>query len=385
MRKTFICPFCGKEMNLSNNTFVCYEHSLIVDPIHKVAHFDQRAEKHFLESQRFLNLFSETDPSMVLSPYKLFDKSFTVDACKFVNTRNESKAVKAMDIKNLNIKLDVMDNHLIAGMGVIADIIGDYFKHGIAFGTDNNPLVFDAVPKAEKWLWLKVLLTSVPYAGDSKIDRLTNAYFAPTLEQKIGWLTDKFNVSMRPLNNEEMLYSHIVTEPWKNIQWGAGYDNLKANVSAFVMACLKDIDAIEVEEKEDTSKLPDFFTKCNEWHDQFCEAYYGAMPSTAINQGVSDEFVSFDILNHEFSHNYFAGYIIKKPNKDFVAVYNTWLICKALYDKYCKNEDLLGYNYKMAWLSLHNVDNEPIYKLTPNMLVVKFWQVMYKELQKDQK
>ncbi len=385
MNKTFICPFCNKGMNLINNTFVCYEHSLIVDPIRRTAHFDQRAEQHFLEAQRFLDLFSETDPDMVLSPFKLFDKNFTVNACQFVNTHNESKEVNALNIENLIYKLNSSNAHLIAGRRAIADIIGDYFKNGIAFNVDNNPLVFDFTPKAERWLWLKVLLSSAPYAGDDKIDRLANAYFAPTLEQKIGWLTDKFNVPMRPLTNEEMLYSHIVTEPWKNIQWGAGYNNLKANVNTFVMACLRDVDTIEVEEKEDTSKLPDFFTGCKEWHDQFCEAYYGAMPSTAINQSTPHEFVSFDILNHEFSYNYFAGYDIKKPNKDFVAVYNVWLIYKALYAKYCKNEALLGYNYKMAWLSLHNVNNDPIYKLTPNMLVVKFWQTMYAELRNDLK
>lgn len=383
MGNSFICPFCHRETTFTNEGLCkCVEHSLIIDPRSHSAYFDDRADSYLLESQKFLRLFAETDPDMVMSPVELFDKNFKVDACKFINVKHEISDVNCVNVSKLNIDLDIISMKLIAGRGMLADVITDYFKNGLNYSTSNNPIVFEQIPQSERWLWLKVLLESNPYIDNSKIELATNAYFAATLEQKIAWLTKQFDVSLKPLTKEEMLYSYIVTEPWKNIQWGVGVDALTNNIKAFIKACLNDIEKVEVEQKIDAAKVPEFLLNSPKWLQQYSEAYYGGMPSTAVNQFSKDEFITFDILNHDFSYDFFAGHNITKANKDFVAVYNAWLIYKALYDKYCKNEKQLGYNMKLAWLATHEADMSPIYKLSPNMQVVRFWQKMSKELYK---
>ena len=383
MNTSFICPFCNKGMTtLSSSKFICTEHGFIVEPANRAAYFDSHAPAYLLESQKFLDIFKETDPDFVMSFHELFSKQFKLRECKFINVKQTTKAadVICMDIGKLNVKLDIVDRFLIAGKGLIADTIGPYFKNSLLYSAENNPLVFTSIPDSSKWLWLKVVLATNPIVSDDMIDCVTNAYFAPTLEQKISWLTNTFDVELTPLSNEEMLYSHIVTEPWRNVQWGIGKHKLLENVKSFIRACLNDIDLITDEPIDDVRKLPAFIQNETKWLDMYKKAYYNAMPSTAINQGVDGVFVTFDILNHEFSCNYFAGQKVNGLGNEFVALYNAWLILSALYGKYCRNDELLGYNRKIAWIASHNCDHVPVHNLSPNMLIVRFWQIMGKYL-----
>lgn len=379
MSNTFKCPFCHKEMItvVPNMVYNCTQHSLLVKPQERSATFSPRAPKYLLDSQTVLEKFHDLNPAFVMSSHKLFSESFNIADCKFVGPNLKDDVVPCADISRLNVKLDIVDKFLIAGNGMIADIVKDYFRFSLHFGSENNPIVFEATPTADKWLWLKVLLESTDIRVSSKIDVATDAYFAPTLEHKIALLSPVFNVNLRPLTDEEILYSCMLTQPHINIRWAKSADALIENIKSFIKACVKDIENIQVETLEGADAMPTSMNLGPNWGDEYRRAFFGGQPSTAINQEGSNGFVSFDILNHEFAYNYFEGYDAQHlTGMQLIALYQTWVVYSALYDKYCKNEQLLGYNKKLDYLISHNTFDDEIFKLSPNMVVVRFWQVL---------
>lgn len=380
MDTKFICPFCKKPLLpvIERGVLMCFDDGFIVELKQRNARITDKAPRHLQESYQFLKEFKMSEPTMVFAKEPLYSEQFTLQDCIFIACKQESKLVKCTDITNLSTSV-IKTWHLIAGQNNVADGIIQNMYNALTLSSECNPLVRTETPPAEKFLWLKLLLENSPNkVPASNIHKVVMTYFQPTLEGMLQSLIHPFEgVALERISDEQALYSLIVCKPDINIAWGSTPRDMLENIIRYVRACLNDIEDVDISTKV-VPEIPDNWT--TKLVDELRVAYYGHMPSTAINTSEVNDLPSFDILNHEFATGYFDGQVVNgKVTAQLLTMCKSYTVLSALWDKYCSSQMSMGIAGKRNFLRsmMKNVpsDNEE--------MVVYFWKEMAKYYNKE--
>lgn len=373
----FICPFCKRPLRAvaPANVLHCVTDGVVCYLNMRSAFIQGTSTPHLIESFDFLREFKRADPTFAFSSVPLWDKDFAMADCLFVNAKSPSENVKCVDVTHLNMERDVMSKHLIAGKGMISDDMIKRFQYGLVLNAAENPLLFpNGFPDPDKILFQKILFESNPQIDiNAKVMQVTSAYFQPTLEGVCEHIFRPFQTySALPLTDEQTLYSWICFEPQVNIGFEPTAYGLYSKIVAFIRACLRDLDKVQVPDKIE-------YSAPTEWKkgmlESFYNTYYCSMPSTAINNTETklENRAIFDILNHEFPTDCFCGYLHDgKVRSKFMVLNKTQVLLATLFDIYAYSQRRMGLEAKREFLTREG-------KAVPennNKMLLAFWKAV---------
>lgn len=354
-----ICPICSRELKLqSNDKFYCNTCDVSIDVLKANIETSQETNIHVKESIEFLNICHLSQPRYVLSPYKLFNSNFRIDTCKFYSLRNSSGRIKESAFDKLNYN---ENDYLIACNGFYSHSLVKSFILGLKMHYTDNPIIREEYPKAGEAMQIFTLVDSSNLGTISDYLNLTNAYFAPSLEECMYYMLGD-SISEPLISDERALYSLAHCSPVINIGWADSAKNMRNRIMEYIKACVRDTSKVIVSEK---TTLP----KASE---QFIKDFFNHIPSLAVNTDTND-IATFDILNHVYTVDIFSGY--KKESSELSSVYK---FLSFLGNKYGSSPMMFGVNSKKKYLS-----KKGIFTSTAEETVVLYWKEREKEFIKN--
>lgn len=364
----YTCPFCGGQLHEFGlkHILVCTKCSLSVDFYSRNAYFGSTAPKHLSDSFEFLREFHEADPTLALSPHKLYSKDFDLSEVIFVGGK-DTKTVTKKDIHTVNIPKD-KSMHLIGGKKVLADNILKDFTFALLNGYD-NPLNIAESLDANKALYVKVIFNQNNFEIPRDIQVIVNAYFRSTFEGKLQDMCHLFSKDTLPdVTEEEALYSFIFTQPNEVIGYRLKY-GLRMRIKDFISAVLSN-----VEDTDEGEGLP-----FDEAEKQLLMEYLKTMPSTAINV-FGETPVTYDVLSNEYRTNPMKDTkYTELSNSNIVNLLHTYVVLSTLCATYCPEITKFGYERKLQFLKEHG---QPV-SSKPDANVFNFWRYVKTYLKEE--
>lgn len=373
MLKIDKCPICNGELSYKMKGYVScpechYQFSKKGDAIV----LDDATPKHIVESFKFIEMFNERKPNLVLSPIRLFEPGFKVDACTFSGTDASCDTSKYLvDLKPYQI----YGMKLIAANGILADGLFNKIRYHMDQGFD-NPLL-DTYVTPEHHFAAKLLMANDLVWKSKNCNMLAEAYIQPNLEGLYGTLYRYAVVDARYQGCDDLaIYSYYYCEPHVKYDW---FDN----VELFIKSLSDDLKfrALSMSGLDNDVSIPEALSSINgiklddKMSKEFLLEILNACPCTAINSG-SFATISSSTIKY---HNPLLEYLKSSSEYNAMNILNEVKLAQALYFNLVACVHPANYKHKCDKLKKIGIvasDNA----FSPNAIVSMYWGMLYTEI-----